>query len=1014
MALRTSAPWHQESFERFLHQRLPELLAARLPLSGYCAESTGTHTCRVVVTIGSKRGEVKVEYQDVPQPDNQGVFEVEEKRRVVVPTASCDDLDVAEIRCVGEQLYDFIEKGQGEAPRDLRWDPGLVRAWLPLDERVRQFLQASPTCGKLEEQNWLATCAHLRRLLVLKREKWIAPGQFARTCPFETPEGPNLGRVLHVAVGAEIRDGRLVVVDETAEAALGVTASMVPFLEHNDANRQLMGVNMMRQWFVPPEPEPAYVQTGNEPGVPGFWCGRNLLTAFVSWGADTFDDGIVISESAAMRLDFPYKVEVGDKLSNRHGSKGTVTRILPDEEMPHLADGTPVELVFSFMGCHTRLNFGQYREAVMSRIARVNGEPAIVPPFHAPSEEEIRRELVEAGLPESGTEVLTLGRRGKKLLRPSTVGWLYWGRLEHLSRKKVKVSATAPSMRSGTLEYFALRDVGAFENLAEQFNTRAAGQEDAKTLAGRLQNGPVKQSGPPTPKFARLVRRLNAAGIQANLEDNKLTFRFAPPTGAALELAYPVRHPWLGSQELTEIGGSDQWPGYQSVVEANTRVRHIIESGAPEGLKRSAFEHLERSARAFLEALLAPEEEPVLPGGQTVFSGKAVLSCGPELSIDQVDIYEEIAWVLFAPLVTRELGSRHEVQQRTPRAAQALDKIMARSWVLINRAPTLSPMSIIAFHPVRCPDPVIRLHPLACRPMNADFDGDQAAVFLPVTEAAQREAGELLSIVGHLRRDPGLLKQLLPPSEALWGLAVLSLSPEGQKEVSALAGVEVALLDGFLTMGALEGAMRRVLARDGAEKTLEVLERLTRRGFEVAKESGASMNPFIGQSLEPPAEPDGLKPDGWWAYVEEVTERIASRTDFADDDIGPQLLAVKTGARGSLGHLAALLGAGRPVTGVDGTSVIIRHGFNRGYTSRELFAWVPVAREGLGQTLSYCKRQADAVRQAGLPKSFNVLARAMRAKRPGVVFALAAATGEVDPLADLDSRLFVGLPVART
>jgi len=190
-----------------------------------------------------------------------------------------------------------------------------------------------------EVANWLTRRTALRRLVIPYRQHLITASQLGRTCPFETPEGTNIGKVLSIAVGAEIRDGRLVIFDDRPEAALGLSASMIPFLENDDANRVLSGANMMRQWIAPPDPEPALVQTANEPALPGFWCGRNLLTAFVSWG-ETFEDAIVLSESAAAKLNYPRPVEAGDKFSNRHGAKGVVARILPDDEMPHLPDGT--------------------------------------------------------------------------------------------------------------------------------------------------------------------------------------------------------------------------------------------------------------------------------------------------------------------------------------------------------------------------------------------------------------------------------------------------------------------------------------------------------------------------------------------------------------------------------------------------------------------------------------------------------------------------------------------------
>ncbi|MHC4718776.1 MAG: hypothetical protein ACYS5V_17570, partial [Planctomycetota bacterium] len=283
------------------------------------------------------------------------------------------------------------------------WDESLARAWLPLDEWTRDFLAGSrlplyppvggaktPTAQVLDEQNWLSRQAHLRRVMIdveVDNQQVVAPGQQGRICPVETPEGRNIGRILSLSQGAVIRDGRIEIVDDSPAAALGLSASMIPLIEFDDPGRCLMGANMMRQWVTPTAPEPALVRTGDEPDEPGFWCGWNLLTAFISAGGDTHDDGIVVSESAVKRMALPHTLEVGDKLSNRHGTKGTIARILPDEQMPHLPDGTAAELVFSFLGCHTRLNFGQMREAVLGRIARAKGEPIICPPFEGPSAE---------------------------------------------------------------------------------------------------------------------------------------------------------------------------------------------------------------------------------------------------------------------------------------------------------------------------------------------------------------------------------------------------------------------------------------------------------------------------------------------------------------------------------------------------------------------------------------------------------------------------------------------------
>jgi hypothetical protein len=430
MSVNVATPWHKASYERFLDEWLPQLLAERLPLLSYSVVETGTTTCRVVVTLASNSGALEVPF-DLPMPDDKGLFKIGDELKVVVPIATSQELHKAEIKCVGEQLHAYIAARLGQASVDLPWDMALARAWLPIDTWVGEFMVGVGAgvgqrrfipAQRVDDANWLSLHTHLRRLIIPEREDVIAPGQLGYVCPFETPEGPNIGYVLTIAVGAEIRDGRMVIGDDRPAAKLGLSASMIPFLEHDDSNRLLMGANMLRQWVTQQRPEPALIRTGNEPDellAPAFWCGRNLLTAFVSWGPGTYEDGIIISESCARRFDTPYALQLGDKLSNRHGSKGVVGQILPDDEMPHLQDGTPVDLVYNFAGVHRRANFGQVREAVMGRIAYAMGESVIVPPFQAPSSDELRNRCSDVGFSESGMELLTIGKDGLSLELPA-------------------------------------------------------------------------------------------------------------------------------------------------------------------------------------------------------------------------------------------------------------------------------------------------------------------------------------------------------------------------------------------------------------------------------------------------------------------------------------------------------------------------------------------------------------------------------------------------------------------
>ena len=678
-------------------------------------------------------------------------------------------------------------------------------------------------------------------------------------------------------MSAEIRDRKLLIVEANPEMALGFTAAQVPFLEYSDANRLLQGVNMMRQWIPAPEVEPALVQTGNEPLDPNYWCGFNLLTAYVSWGEDTYEDALLMSASCARRLPFTPPLAPGDKLSNRHGAMGVISRIVPDDEMPHLADGTPVDLVHNFIALHARMNFGQVREALLGRIARAQGEPALVPPFHAPSDAELHALLRQAGLAEHGMERLTLGKDGAPLERSSMVGYVYWGRTVHYSTDKIYggVTPDGGGISQGELEFYTLRKATAYHNLRETYNTKSAERQDAATFAARVAAGPLAQAEPPTPLFADITQRLAVAGIRAELRDERLTFHFAKPE-QALSLARPVPHPWLSEREMTEIGMFEESPGYSgaltasdgpfisrapnysAVVAANTKLQRLLTSNAPETLVDKAHRELCTRVQELLATLLHRPQpwyhdvSLLRPYTRVLFSGRTVLAPGVGLRLEQLGLAEELAWMLFGPLLQREIGDAAAVAARSEQAAQALDALMARSWVLLNRAPSVLPTSILAFRPVRITEPVLRLHPMACMLLNADFDGDQAAVILPLTEETQREAEEKLSIAACIRRDPSILDWLAPRQDALWGLAWLAMTELGRQQLAAVVGRDIALPEGMITGRLLTQLLRDVNEASGLACALEMAEQLYRLGLEVAQQSGASINPFIGESIRQP------------------------------------------------------------------------------------------------------------------------------------------------------------------
>ena len=1023
-----STPWHKQSYERFVYETLPQLLAERLPLTEYQCVEADTRHYTVHVHVAANTSMASARYT-IPQPDQRGVFLIDQTPMLVIPEALSADLEGVEIHCVGEKLYQLVAARLGEAPQHLRWDDALLASWLPLEAWLQEFFTGDDyfhAATVVDQSNWIAEQTILRRMTMRQPEQQLSASQLGRTCPIEVPEGPNMGRIFTIALGAAIRDQRLVIDDPRPEAALGLSASMLPFLEYNDPPRLLMAANMLRQWLPPPDPEPALVQTGAEPDEPDVWCGRNLLTAFISWDADTFEDGLVLSASAAARLGYPTAAEPGDKLSNRHGMKGVISRILPDSDMPRLPDGRPLELICSYMSVPSRMNLGQLREAVLGRIAQAEGNPALAAAFHAPQEDELRSRLEAAGFAADGLETLKLGQDGPALEQRACAGWVYWGKLWHMARPKLRTwldvqpddgegaglfPEFGTAQLQGQLEAYALYEAGAYENLREMFNTRAAQHPDAAALQARLAHGWIEQTQAATPQFVAFVRRLAAAGIRAELLDQQLRLRFATPDMPSLRLAAPLPHPWLPERMLEEVGIIPELPQYTSLFDVNQRLAQLLSSKAPATLLRPAEALVRQALGDYMRALLGPEE--LYFQAHSLFSARAVIAPGGEaLRYDQVGLPDEIAWALFGPLLAAETQSSSAT---APQASDthALDRLMARSWVLINRAPSIAAHTFLAFRPVRVDGPCIRLASLACNFLDADFDGDQVAVFLPITAAGQREAGQRLTIAAHLRRDPALIREPRPRMDALLGLAWLSRSAEGRGTIDELAGTAVAAPSGFVTARTVVDAMRVLFERDGAEAALDASERLMHKGFEVARRAGLGIGPFVGSQQPQPAAPQSTSPEDWKEYTDDMRDWLAGYHQYDDGDLGALVLACKSQARSNIDQLVRMLGCAGIAQTEHGEERVIEHGLRDGLSPEQLFALVSIGRASIHALYEEWERLSYAIRSRNAPQGYGVLARAMRSNKPGAIFARAAAVGEADPLNDPISRLWVGSVLAK-
>jgi DNA-directed RNA polymerase subunit beta len=695
------------------------------------------------------------------------------------PGAKSDDIDhlgQRRVRFVGEILQQKIRTGMMQIKRNIQdrmsiidVDTAMPIAIInqrPLQARIKEFFTTNQLSQFMSQENVLAEIEHIRLLSALgpgglTRERAglevrdVHPSHYGRVCPIHTPEGPNIGLILHLATYARInefgiietpyakvkngkitdeivylnaleeekyniahagipydKDGNITseiveariktepgtisrteidFIDVATNEAFSIATSMIPFLEHDDANRTLMGSNMQKQAVPCVLPEAPLVATGieelaskysgrmilaEEDGVVSYVdankiivkgknektyslinfmrnnnfsvfhqrpnvnmgdkvkkgdtiadtsstvdgqisVGQNINVAFLSWSGSTYEDAIIVSErlvkaskftsvyleeftavvrdtklgpeittrdipnvgelklkdldedgvvrigaevrendilvgkitpkgeteltpeerllrsifaekardvkDTSLRMEHGKRgriigvkifsrdlghtleagiikkivievaqirnISVGDKLSGRHGNKGVISTILPEEDMPYMEDGTPVDIVLSPLGIPSRMNLGQILEIHLGMAANTLGYQAIVPPFMGARHDEIRDELKKAGLPESGKVKLFDGRTGEAFEQDVAVGYMYMLKLHHMVQDKIHMRSIGPyslitqqplggkaqggGQRFGEMEVWALEGYGAAYTLREMLTIKS-------------------------------------------------------------------------------------------------------------------------------------------------------------------------------------------------------------------------------------------------------------------------------------------------------------------------------------------------------------------------------------------------------------------------------------------------------------------------------------------------------------------------------------------------------------
>jgi len=741
--------------------------------------------------------------------------------------AQADDIDhlgQRRVRYVGEMMQQKIRMGMAQIKRNVQDRMSTIDVGTtlpiqiinqrPLQARIKEFFTANQLSQFMNQENVMAEVEHLRILSALgpgglTRERAglevrdVHTSHYGRVCPIHTPEGPNIGLILHLSTYAKInefgiietpyvkvKNGKITsevvylnaleeekfniahagidydekgnIMDDKVEAriktnpgmiskneidfidvatnqAFSVATSMIPFLEHDDAHRTLMGSNMQKQALPCIIPEAPLVATGMEElasrdsgrlivaevsGVVSYVdakkitvkdekgkdhtyplitfsrtnnfsifhqrpsvsmgehvtkgqvladtsttdngqiaLGQNALVAFMSWGGANYEDAIILSEKlvkeskftsiyvtefvcnvrdtklgpeittrdipnvgenklkdldedgiivvgaevrendilvgkitpkgeteltpeerllrsiftekardvkdTSLRLEHGKRgrivgvkifsrdqghnlesgiikrivveiaqirnISVGDKLAGRHGNKGVISVILPEEEMPFMADGTSVDVILTPLGVPSRMNLGQILEMHLGYAAHTLNYQAIVPPFSSASVTEIKAELVKAGLPESGKVTLYDGRTGDAFDQDVAIGYMYMLKLHHMVEDKLHMRSIGPyslitqqplggkaqggGQRFGEMEVWALEGHGAAYSLREMLTIKSddiVGR--SQTFDAIIKGQPIGEPNVPA-SFNVLLNYLRGLALDVDLKN---------------------------------------------------------------------------------------------------------------------------------------------------------------------------------------------------------------------------------------------------------------------------------------------------------------------------------------------------------------------------------------------------------------------------------------------------------------------------------------------------------------
>jgi DNA-directed RNA polymerase subunit beta' len=343
---------------------------------------------------------------------------------------------------------------------------------------------------------------------------------------------------------------------------------------------------------------------------------------------------------------------------------------------------------------------------------------------------------------------------------------------------------------------------------------------DLKKLFTQLENERKKTTNPAKQKKLSLRAKLVGNLIKQKIKPDWMVLRVLPVIPPDLRPMVQIDGEKFASSDLNDL--------YRRIINRNNRLKKLIELQAPEVIIRNEKRMLQEAVDALLDNEMkhgkpittGAQKRPLksladilrgkqgrfrhnLLGKRVDYSGRSVIVSGPHLKMNECGIPKTMALELFKPFVIRELIKRgfcHNVRSAS-RLIEAqgkeiwdiLDEVTKDALVLLNRAPTLHRLSILAFKPVLIEGKAIQLHPLVCPGFNADFDGDQMAVHLPLTEEAQKEAREIIASTKNLLKPASGDPIVTPIEDIVWGCYWLTLIKEKEK-IKIFSSPEEAIL----------------------------------------------------------------------------------------------------------------------------------------------------------------------------------------------------------------------------